>query len=72
MTQKTEAIYKNKVLKPLKPVKGLKENQRVEVVLHIPPSKHGLSELAGTLTPHEADEMMKVIDGESERIDGEW
>ncbi|MFZ1082505.1 MAG: antitoxin family protein [Candidatus Kryptoniota bacterium] len=72
MTRTIEAIYEDKVLKPLSALEGLKDHQRVEVSVYVPPPKEGLSKLVGTLSASEAEEMKATIDREFERIDNEW
>jgi len=72
MTRTIEVIYEDKVLKPLTPVEGIQEHERVVVILCPRTDKEGLRELAGTLTHEEAEAMQKLIDEEFERIEGEW
>ncbi|MGO9480194.1 MAG: antitoxin AF2212-like protein [Candidatus Kryptoniota bacterium] len=72
MTRTVQAIYEDKVLKPLSPLEGLQDHQRVEVSVYVPPPKEGLSKLIGTLSAQEAEEMKATIDREFERIDNEW
>ncbi len=72
MTRTVEAIYEDKVLKPLSPLEGLQDHQRVEISVYVPPPKEGLSKLIGTLSAQEAEEMKATIAREFERIDNEW
>ena len=72
MTKAVEAIYEDNVLKPVEPIKGIKEHERVLVILCSHPIKKGLRELVGTLTHEEAETMQKLIDEEFEKIEGEW
>ena len=72
MTKTVEAIYEDNVLKPVEPIKGIKEHERVLVILCSQPIKKGLRELVGTLTHEEAEVMQKLIDEEFENIEGEW
>jgi predicted DNA-binding antitoxin AbrB/MazE fold protein len=68
-----EVIYEDNVLKPLTPIKGLREPERLRVIpCPHPATKEGLRELAGTLTHEEAGAMQKFIDEEFERVEGEW
>jgi hypothetical protein len=48
------------------------EHENVIITIHPRPVKKGLQEIAGTLTHEEANEMQKLIDGEFEKIEGEW
>lgn len=72
MPQTIEAIYEKKVLKPLKQIKGLKENERVILLLYKQPDKRELQKLSGTLSHEAAKKMSKLIDKEFERIEGDW
>lgn len=72
MTQKVPAIYENKVFKPLKPVEGLDEHQKVEITVHSQPPKRPLSAMAGTISVEEAEELSRLIEDEFEHTDGEW
>ncbi len=71
-TQTIEAIYEDKVLKPVKPLKGIMEHENVVVTVRPRPVKKSLREVAGTLTHKEAKEMQKLIDEEFEKVEGEW
>ena len=53
-------------------IKGIKEHERVHVILCSHPIKKDLRELVGTLTHEEAEAMQKVIDEEFEKIEGVW
>ena len=72
MAKTVEAVYEDNVLKPVEPIKGIKEHERVLVILCSHPIKKGLRELVGTLTHEEAEVMQKLIDEEFEKIEGEW
>jgi predicted DNA-binding antitoxin AbrB/MazE fold protein len=72
MSRTIEVIYEDNVLKPLVPIEGLREHERVVIILCPHPSKEGLRKLAGTLTHEEASAMQKLIDEEFEKIEGEW
>ncbi len=69
MTQTMEAIYENSILKPLTPIRGFFEHQRVEVTVSSTEKKRNLHSLIGTLTKEEAEEMQRSIDEEFEKID---
>ncbi|MCP4353927.1 MAG: antitoxin family protein [Desulfobacterales bacterium] len=64
MNQMIEAMYEDDVLKPLIPIKGLKENEKVRIILLPCDGKKDLDDLIGTLTPEEAEEMMAETDRE--------
>jgi predicted DNA-binding antitoxin AbrB/MazE fold protein len=55
MTRIVEAIYEKNVLKPIEPIEGIEEHERVTVILCSHPNKKSLRELAGTLTHEEAE-----------------
>ncbi|MBS4028726.1 MAG: antitoxin family protein [Ignavibacteriales bacterium] len=66
MTQTLEAVYENNMLKPLTPLQGLLEQQRVEVIVSVQAKKQSLRSLVGTLTQNEAQEMQRTIEEEFE------
>lgn len=72
MTKTIEAIYEENVLKPIEPIKGIKEHERVLIILCSHPIKKGLHELVGTLTHEEAEAMQKLISEEFGKVEGEW
>ena len=72
MTKTIEAIYEENVLKPIEPIKGIKEHERVLIILCSHPIKKDLHELVGTLTHEEAEAMQKLISVEFEKVEGEW
>ncbi len=57
MTKTVEVIYEENVLKPVEPIKGIKEHGRVLVILCSHLIKEGLRELVGTLTREGAEAM---------------
>jgi predicted DNA-binding antitoxin AbrB/MazE fold protein len=72
MTKAIEVVYENNVFKPLSPVEGIKEHERMVVIFSRLPDKKGLSDLAGTLSHEEARAMQKCIDEEFEQIEKSW
>ncbi|TFH41476.1 MAG: DUF104 domain-containing protein [ANME-2 cluster archaeon] len=72
MTKAIEVVYEDNVFKPLGPVEGLKEHERMVAIFSQHPVKKGLREIAGTMTHDEAMAMQKLIDEEFEKIEGEW
>jgi predicted DNA-binding antitoxin AbrB/MazE fold protein len=72
MTKAIEVVYEDKVFKPLGPVEGLKEHERMVAIFSKHPVKKGLRDVAGTMTHDEAMAMQKLIDEEFEKIEGEW
>jgi predicted DNA-binding antitoxin AbrB/MazE fold protein len=72
MTKAIEVVYEDNVFKPLGPVEGLKEHERLVAIFSQRPDKKGLREVAGTLSHDEAIAMQNLIDEEFEKIEGEW
>lgn len=70
MIKAIEAVYANGILRLLVPIKGLKKNQKVTVIVRKAAVKnHPLRQLCGTLPAEDAKEMLKVIRKEFEKID---
>lgn len=71
-----EMIWENGVLKPIQPLSGLQEHQRIRVTVHsdapVAASAGRFSRFVGTMTPEEASEMEQIIEREFERLDGDW
>jgi hypothetical protein len=57
-------------MKPLGPVEGLKEHERLVAIFSSHPVKKGLRDVARTMTYDEAMAMQKLIDEEFEKIEG--
>ena len=72
MTKAIEVVYEDNVFKPLGPVEGLKEHERMVAIFSPRPVKKGLRDVAGTMTHDEAMAMQKLIDDEFEKIEDEW
>jgi len=72
MTKAIEVIYEKNVFKPLGPVDGIEEHERMVAIFFERPVKNGLRNLAGTITHEEARATQKCIDEEFESIEGNW
>jgi predicted DNA-binding antitoxin AbrB/MazE fold protein len=72
MTKAIEVVYEDNVFKPIEPVEGLKEHERMVAIFSQHPVKKGLRDVVGTMTHNEATAMQKLIDEEFEKIEGEW
>ncbi|MEQ8224162.1 MAG: antitoxin family protein [Candidatus Eremiobacterota bacterium] len=72
MVQTIEVIYEDNVLKPVNPIKGLTEHEKISIIIHPGKSKDRLRKIVGTLDKEEADRMQKLIDEEFGKIEGEW
>ena len=51
MTRAIEVVYENNVFKPLGPVKGIEEHERMVAIFSRHPVKKGLQNLVGTFNP---------------------
>jgi len=51
MTRAIEVVYENNVFKPLGPVEGIEEHERMVAIFSRRPVKKGLQNLAGTFNP---------------------
>lgn len=72
MTRAIEVVYENNVFKPLGPVEGIEEHQKMIAIFSRHPVKNGLRTLAGTISHAEAQAMQKCINEEFEKIEGGW
>jgi len=72
MTKTIEVVYEDNVFKPLEPVEGIEEHERMVAIFSRHPAKIGLRDLVGSLTHDEASAMQKCIDEEFEKIEGNW
>ena len=72
MTTSIEAVFEDKVLKPLKPIEGIREHERVWALIRPLPKRDVLKRLIGSLTSDEARNMREVMDREFEKVEGEW
>jgi predicted DNA-binding antitoxin AbrB/MazE fold protein len=68
MTRAIEVVYENNVFRPLGPVEGIEEHERMLAIFSRRPAKKGLRNLAGTTTRTEARAMQKCIDEEFENL----
>lgn len=72
MARAIEVIFEDNVFKPIKPVEGMNEHERMIAIISRRSDKKGLRDLAGTISQDEAREMMTVIDQEFGHIEGDW
>jgi predicted DNA-binding antitoxin AbrB/MazE fold protein len=73
--QTVEAIYEDGVLRPVKPLEGIREHSRVQVTVREeePAAKHPLAEVMGIMPDEDAEEMRRIIEEEFEKVDlDEW
>lgn len=67
-----EALYEDHVLKPLVELQGVHDHESVWVMIRAKPKKSTLRRLIGSLNAQEACEMRAIVDGEFERVEGQW
>lgn len=72
MVKTIEVIFEDNVFKPVHPVEGIREHERMIAFISRCPDKKGLAELAGTLSHTEAMDMQKMIDEEFGTLKGDW
>ena len=74
MPKTIDAIYENGILRPLRPIQGLKKHQTVSITVEKTVyKKHPLHGLSGILPDADAAEMLKTIENEFEKVNlNEW
>lgn len=72
MSHTIEVIFENNVFKPVQPVEGIQEHERVVAIISHYIKKEGLQDLVGTLSSDEAKEMLTLIDEEFGKVEGDW
>lgn len=74
MHKTIEAVYEDGMFRPVAPIKGLKKHQRVNIIIEtFLKKKHPLHELCGILPDEDAEEMLKIVKEEFEKVDiNEW
>ena len=74
MVKTLHAVYEHGVLRPLEPIDDIEENAEVELTLSIEKKViHPILRFAGILKEEEANQMMKTVDDEFERVNpDEW
>ncbi len=66
-----EAVFEKGVFRPLEKVPDLGEGSHVLLLVHKPLDRRRLRELAGSISPEDAREMMRIVT-EGRRVEGEW
>lgn len=73
MSETLPAVFENGVFRPLRRPKGLGEHRQVTLTVHVEEQVSPLSEVAGSLSPEDAQEMREIIEREFEHVDPrEW
>ena len=67
--QTIEAVYENGVLRPLRPLQGIAENDRVTVTVTTTGGAGSLQACVGTLPDADAREMRAIIESEFEQVE---
>lgn len=70
MTKTIDAVYAGGVLRPLEPLTGLHENDRVRLTVESP-APASIQDVVGIMPDDDAAEMMRIINDEFGRIDPE-
>lgn len=73
MSETLPAVFENGVFRPLRRPKGLAEHRQVTLTVDVVEQVSPLSEVAGSLSSEDAQEMREIIEREFERVDPrEW
>ncbi len=74
MIKTIHAIYEHGALRPLEPIEGIEENAEVEIaIITKEPKPHPLAEICGIMPKEDAEEMLKIIEEEFEKVNpDEW
>ncbi len=73
MSETLPAVFENGVFWPLRRPKGLVEHRRVTLTVDVAEQVSSLSEVAGSLSSEDAQEIREIIEREFERVDPrEW
>lgn len=73
MSETIPAVFENGVFRPLRRPKGLVEHHHVTLTVDIEEQVSVLSEVSGSLSPEDAQELREIIDREFEHVDPkEW
>jgi predicted DNA-binding antitoxin AbrB/MazE fold protein len=73
MSETIPAIFENGVFRPLRRPHGLVEHHQVTLTVDVEVEVSPLSEVSGSLSSDDAQELREIIDREFERVDPrEW
>ena len=73
MTKTLEAVYENGVFRPLERPEGIPEHGHVTLTVMSEAQRSSLADLAGCISPDDAQEMRAIVEREFERVDlREW
>lgn len=69
MTKTLEAVYEDGVFRPLTRPEGIAEHGRVMLTVTAEEKPSSLADLAGCISPDDAEEMRAIVEREFERVD---
>jgi predicted DNA-binding antitoxin AbrB/MazE fold protein len=73
MSETLPAVFENGVFRPLRRPTGLAEHRQVTLTVDVAEQVSPLSDVAGSLSSEDAQEMREIIEREFERVDPrEW
>lgn len=73
MSETIPAVFENGVFRPLRRPQGLVEHHQVTLTVDVDVEVSPLSEVAGSISAEDAQELREIIDREFERVDPrEW
>lgn len=73
MKKMLEAVYENGVFRPLKRPEGIAEHRQVTLTVTAEETPSSIADLAGRVSPEDAEEMREIVEREFERVDlREW
>jgi predicted DNA-binding antitoxin AbrB/MazE fold protein len=73
MSETLPAVFENGVFRPLRRPKELTEHRQVTLTVDVAEDVSSLSEVAGSLSPEDAQEMREIVEREFERVEPrEW
>ena len=73
MSETIPAVFENGVFRPLRRPSGLVEHHQVTLTVDVEEQVSVLSEVSGSLSPEDAQELREIIDREFEHVDPrEW
>jgi predicted DNA-binding antitoxin AbrB/MazE fold protein len=73
MSETLRAVFENGVFRPLRRPKGIAEHRQVTLTVDVAEWASPLSDVAGSLSAEDAEEMREIIDREFEHVDpSEW
>jgi predicted DNA-binding antitoxin AbrB/MazE fold protein len=73
MKETLEAVYENGVFRPLTRPEGIAEHRQVTLTVSAEEKPSSFADLAGRISPEDAEEMREIVEREFERVEPrEW